>query len=520
MEEERQQKKDDGGRLEEARHEDARLEEAVEQEAEQREPTMIIQKECVDCTLPTAAIIKESTERLNGGLQKHPSSPLKHRTICPACQNCSVKPFQVLKFKQMNDVLRMSQDSGYNYLCLSGVHIRKVDGVWKLTDGTIFHTELELTNSIDSIHQDTTRGSANRTEGLSIASKVKKEKSVKLIGGICCHWIPGNGGKWRVTQFIEVHLQPMLNSEDEHLRPISSSFLGASATEIDCGGCSQDIGTCDQPAHEKLNGVGIPKPRNLKLKNREADAPAKGSFSSQKPSHEMYLPKEILAFRETYVVSLGKVVASIGQQYSDVRRLRFPHQVGDDSVNIDLGWLVRRDFCTALFSLVLHDVKRDNSMARFLLGSTKYSIWSLMKDVSKECVEESALQKLVVIIEQSPFLLDDDLRARSFVCETLNWYNEAFTEKLLIIWLRNFMGMQHIIDKYFEKSSIWKRPGREVAAVAHETLSILGQLNQFRFNLHADFEHMQLALQEREQNSAFIEQRETAYIDMEVAKIE
>ena len=120
MEEERKQKKDNGGRLEEARHEDARLEEAVEQEAEQREPTMIIQKECVDCTLPTAAIIKESTERLNGGLQKHPSSPLKHRTICPACQNCSVKPFQVLKFKQMNDVLRMSQDSGYNYLCLSG----------------------------------------------------------------------------------------------------------------------------------------------------------------------------------------------------------------------------------------------------------------------------------------------------------------------------------------------------------------------------------------------------------------
>ena len=340
-----------------------------------------------------------------------------------------------------------------------------------------------------------------------------------FVGGICCHWIPGNGGKWRVTQFAEDHLQPMLNSEDEHLRPISSTCFSASATEIDYGECSHEIGTCHQLATAKLSGVGIPISRKLKSTYKEAYNSAKGASILQKPSHEMYLPTEILEFRETYVVPLGKIVAAIGQQFSDARRLKFPHQIGDDSVNIDLGWLVRRDFCTALFSLVLHDVKRDSSFTRLLIGFTnKYSIWSLIKDVSKACAEDSLLQKLVTIIEQSAFFLDDDLRASNFVCETLNWYNEAFTEKLLIIWLRNFMQLQHIIDKYFEKTSIWKRPSREVAAVAHETFSILGQLNQFRFNLHADFEHKQLVLQERDQNSAFTLQREN--VDIPMTKVE
>jgi len=394
-----------------------------------------------------------------------------------------------------------------------------VDGVWILTDSTVFHTESELTDSLDSISLD--RSSGNMGQSGSIASKVKKEKNIKLNGGICCHWIPRNGGKWRVTQFAEDHLQPVKSSEDERLRPIPSPCFGASATNIDAGKRNHMAVTSDNhTAAGRFNGMGNALSRKVKSTYREVNASVKDAFASQKPSQEMYLPLEILQFSERYVNPLGRIVGAIGQQFSDARH-RLPQQIGDDSVNTDLGWLVRRDLCTALFSLILHDVKRDNSMTRLLMGRTnKFSLWSLIKDVARACVEESVLQNLVIIIQQSPLLFDDDLRARNFVCETLNWYNEAFTEKLLITWLRTFVRLQHIIDKYFEKSSIWKRPSREVAAVAHQTFSILSQLNQFHFNLHADFEHKQLASRVRDQNLAFILQREPKSIDINVATME
>ena len=343
-----------------------------------------------------------------------------------------------------------------------------------------------------------------------------------FLGGICCHWIPGNGGKWRVTQFAEDHLQPVKSYEDERLRPIPSPCFGASATDVDASARNHVAGTSDhQPAAGRFNGIGSTISKKVKSTYREVNASVKDAFASQKPSQEMYLPLEILQFNERYVAPLGRIVAAIGQQFSDTRRRKLPQQIGDDSVNTDLGWLVRRDFCTALFSLILHDIKRDTSMTRFLMGRTnKFSLWSLIKDVSRACVEESVLQNLVSIIQQSPFLFDDDLRARNFVCETLNWYNEAFTEKLLITWLRSFIRLQYIIDKYFEKTSIWKRPSREVAAVTHQTFSILSQLNQFHFNLHADFEHKQLAMRVRDQNLAFILQREPKSVDINVATME
>ena len=55
-----------------------------------------------------------------------------------------------------------------------------MDGVWILTDSTVFHTESELTDSLDSISLD--RSSGNMGQSGSIASKVKKEKNIKLNG--------------------------------------------------------------------------------------------------------------------------------------------------------------------------------------------------------------------------------------------------------------------------------------------------------------------------------------------------
>ena len=108
-------------RIEEDKLQEARLDEPVGQAVELEEPSQTIEVESRKSSLPTAASVNGSITVSDGDLEKRPSSSLKNRAPCPTCQVCSVKPFQVLKYRKMNDVLRMSQDSGYNYLCLSGI---------------------------------------------------------------------------------------------------------------------------------------------------------------------------------------------------------------------------------------------------------------------------------------------------------------------------------------------------------------------------------------------------------------
>ena len=254
---------------------------------------------------------------------------------------------------------------------------------------------------------------------------------------------------------------------------------------------------------------------------REVSTTVKDAFASQNSPQEINVPLEVRQVRETYVIPLARSVSAIGQQFLDAPPHRPLQQIGDDSVNTDIGWLVRRGFCTALFTLILHEMKRDSIFTRFVVGRTaKLSLWSLIKEVSQACVEEPVLQEIINVIQNSPFLFDDDLRARNFVCEALNWQNEAFTEKLLVTWFRNFLRLKHIIDKYFDKASIWKRPDREVATVTNETLSILSHMNNFRFNLHADFEHKELVKRIEGQNMAFMLQREPRNVDIDVMTFE
>ena len=58
-----------------------------------------------------------------------------------------------------------------------GVHLKNVNGSWELADGSLFHSESELTNSLDSM-----KNSTLKVEDGPIASRVSREKQVKLNG--------------------------------------------------------------------------------------------------------------------------------------------------------------------------------------------------------------------------------------------------------------------------------------------------------------------------------------------------
>lgn len=342
-----------------------------------------------------------------------------------------------------------------------------------------------------------------------------------ILGGICCHWIPVLGGRWRITSCVEEELEIPKNSEDKRLRAIPSPCFGASAP-----GATVKEKTAEdeskEPVGAKLNDLKNTISKKMESTMKDVSISVKGVFNQQPlPPRNSHLSSEIVQFRERYIVPLAAAVSSIGKQFQNAPAHRRAQQVGDDGLNTGIGWLVRRELCAAFFTLLLHGMKRDSVMTRLIVGrAVKLTLWTLIKEVSLACAEEPVLREMVSVIQKSPFLFDDDLRARNFVCEALNWQNEALTEKLLVTWFRSFLQQRPIIDKYFEKGSVWKKPPQQLDSIANETFNCLGHLNRFRFTLHADFELKELGKRLDDQGMAFLLQREPADVDLDVISFE
>ena len=79
--------------------------------------------------------------------------------------------------QDLHDVLRGVTIWPNHFHFLLGVHLRIKHGEWEVTDGTICHSESELTDSLEIM-----KSTANQQNQNSIASKIVKEKQVKLKG--------------------------------------------------------------------------------------------------------------------------------------------------------------------------------------------------------------------------------------------------------------------------------------------------------------------------------------------------
>lgn len=245
--------------------------------------------------------------------------------------------------------------------------------------------------------------------------------------------------------------------------------------------------------------------------------------AAQRPSSpsQVYMSLEMIEVRERLIVPLYRAVNQIRKHFINAPPECLAHQVGDDSVNPSIGWLVRREFCSALSALLLAGMKSDSAILKFVVSRTnQLNLFSLVKNVCRSCVEEPVLDIVVKVIEESPFLFDDSLRFRNFVCEALNWQNEAYTEKLLVTWFKTFVMLKHVIEKFYKKGSLWKLQGAEQAGLIEEVIVILENLNGYRFTLHADFEHKELAKRMEEEQMAFMLQRDPPDVDMEVMVFE
>ncbi|XP_065063861.1 uncharacterized protein LOC135690282 isoform X1 [Rhopilema esculentum] len=438
---------------------------------------------------------------------------------CSSCDLCERKPFQVVTYKQMELVLRnctgvgqQNAESNYDYICLTGVHLVNAQGTWDLADDTDCHSESELTDSLDAM-----RNITNPNDDNMIAKKIVKGKKVDLNGGICCHWIPKSGcrlGKWRVTKFKEESLAMPRNDKDWNLRPIPSPCFGSNPAEA---GTAQ-AHVKEEPLSKRVNEMTGTISRKVSKVTTKVNGILSNVLSPD--DEDAYIPLEVIRIREQFIGPLHEVVNRVRSQFIDIPQHRY-RKIGDDSINTALGWLVRREFYNAFSKLLLIGRKEDSTVARFILGrTTSYNMWSLAKDIALACAEEPVLFEIVNIIENSPFLFDDDLRARNFICEALNWQSEAKSEKLLVTWFRTFVRERGIISKFFTEKSLWRRHEKELEILVRDVINVLSLLNEYQFNLHADFEHKELTKRFENQSVDLILQRQSKDVDLDVMVFE
>eukprot|EP00794_Sanderia_malayensis_P019518 gene19518-21448_t len=463
--------------------------------------------------------------------------PRASHSQCPACDECFNKPFQVSTYKLIELVFSQcskqsavnTRPSEYDYICLSGVHLRNTGGIWDLADNTSFHSDSELTESLEITRQS----SAPSKPRDVIASKVVKDRQVVLGNGICCHWIPkknGLRGKWRVVKSEKPKQRK--ESEEEQLesrpittfRPISPNSREniANADTLKSGESSfrETAKKKIQPRYQQMfnSVVASFTSSSSAPSSRPSSRSATPSLRSASPDPvSVYVSLELVAVREQILVPLNRAVNQIRQHFNtpfsqdqasqqhEASQLHAPsqmsaaahqHQLGDDAVTPKIGWLIRRELCSALAGLLLLGMKNDAVMPQiFPFGKpTRYNLWSLVKDVSWACADtDPVIKTMCEIIEKSPFLFDDDLRFRCFVCETLNCPNEGGREKLFVTWYKRLLGSPHVAKKFYKQGCVWRLQDHKQADLFfEETMLMLGFLNEYTFNLQADFEYREL----------------------------
>ena len=354
---------------------------------------------------------------------------------------------------------------------------------------------------------------------------------ISFEGGICCHWIPRRAtGTWRVTRYTEENLSVEQSRNDDEedwkIRAIPSPCFNETNDEDTETAEQEHVAAIDPVQAAQAVPVQSIFTEAKESLSRKLSTTMKGMLShipSQRPSSPspVYMSLEMIEVRERLIVPLYRAVNQIRKHFVNAPPECLSHQVGDDSVNPSIGWLVRRDFCSALSAILLAGMKSDSAILKFIVSrSNQLNLFSLVKNVCRSCVEEPVLEIVVKVIEESPFLFDDSLRFRNFVCEALNWQNEAYTEKLLVTWFKTFVKLKHVIEKFYKKGSLWKLQGAEQAGLVEEVIIILENLNAYRFTLHADFEHKELAKRMEEEQMAFMLQRDPPEVDMEVMVFE
>lgn len=452
--------------------------------------------------------------------------------ICDTLTESDEKP-RVIKTNILSFLNKTGQDQ---YICLIGIHLRKKDGSWSAVDDCEVSTDFSdqewqdamesrkskenlgnfvclfvqarrggswyvrhmqqrldsLENDPDHHHQD----GGDEEEGPIVASTVnvapdivKTEKSEHVLddvddddffeGSLEFDRDPNNyTNKWKknFTEFkqtLQEKAQTIKTSVPQMAIETKNDMINYSSNDI-------------FPVKEKLKG---------KLKNAYdimSDTISQMSMDDRRSTVHMdkeILSDEFIAIDQSYVKPLKDTIFQICSRLESVQ-LSLQHQHGDDFKTVEIGWEIRRDFCTILANFLSIGLREETKVMMSLFSApTIVTLWTLVREFSL-AFKRQEFSSVIRTIQTSRFLLNDDQRYRFFICELLNRSVDDGSEKLIVLFFQLFPTLSSKLEKYYVPGSFWRMTCQSgLGVILDEVVLSMRHFNGWPFNLHIDFEY-------------------------------
>ena len=442
--------------------------------------------------------------------------------LCDKLSETDEKPFSVKTFHVMTVVLKCCSQAGIesndkNYICLFNIHLRNVQGIWYIVDGT------ELEDSWDRY----TRESEEDANDIVYASKNKK--TLNLPGSIKCTWISkGHGarGKWCVTKsrspattkqhsqdaIFESPIQCQTGDTPIDIVSVTVQELQIDNNEFDdedeelttdefqlparLVSASPARSVSPSPSLDSMKHFSSKMYYNAKAKLSDLKESVDGHLNSLVAvqsgavQNEAIIPDAMIKVRNSYIRPIRDAVLRVTEHFNSAIDHNDKNVKGNDSVSLELGWLIRDQLSTAIANFLRIGLKKKGFPMQFLFSKPEdYTLWEVAQSFTLAQREEPAFSSIVDSILHNKVLLNDDMRFRFLVCELLNQSTLNGNEKLLVAWFRCFPLCVRQLDQFYLENSFWRTTYTlSFSLLMEELILILKELNGWPFVLHADFE--------------------------------
>ena len=227
----------------------------------------------------------------------------------------------------------------------------------------------------------------------------------------------------------------------------------------------------------------------------DENMPTSGS-QQQQQQHQASVPNEyteilrdeFVEVSQKYVKPLKKIVYQICDHMGKVP---FAEQKkrGDDFSNLDLGWLIRDNFCTILAELLLVGLRGQKNVLMSLFGKQKTNtLWDIVREFSLD-FQLAEFNSVVRTVGKCQDLLTDDSRFRAFVCELLNRSTVDGMSKLIVVFFQQFPLIRAKLERFYVDDSFWRLTYDPGFNTIHEAIIVaVKNFNGYPFNFHLDFE--------------------------------
>jgi len=435
------------------------------------------------------------------------------------CQLCdsyaSVKP---VKVRSPYALKAYMNSSAYNnlYVCLSGVHMRKTGECWSLTDGCTPQTW-------------------SNDEWTDI---VNAPKAIDMcLGGHDLVFVPSGKGKgcWFVRQIestgeevaepeqvpIEVPIKPPGNDikdTESDDRIIDSLIDDSTEHEImtDKDQAKPSPPTPSPPTSIEKNRLSLKEAREkvkgtfVKTIKSVPDIIKKGEqildnlldenendYTTTTTAPASVLPDEFVEVGDKYLKPLKSIVFDICTRMGSVR-LSEQRSLGDDFVNVDIGWQIRGEFCTLIAQILrIGLLEQRSTLMSFFTEQTPTTLWDVVKEFSL-AYRLREFNAVVQAIENARRLRSDDERFRAFICELLNRSKEDGTEKLIVLFFQMFPFATGKLRRFYAEGSFWRMTYNSgFGVILDDFILSMKHFNGWPFNLHIAFEERFLPAAQR-----------------------